>query len=198
MQPFTPPAIDDPFPDAGAEVRLRRLGFDDLDWLAAFDSDEQAVGEHNWSGPQTPDEVRLHARNRLERDGWVGPLDGNLLIEVHTGTGAYAPAGTVGWHPRRWGPQPESVAFVLGVAIHPDFRGRGVGVTVHRLLVDLLFATTPVHRIEADTAVDNPAEIKCLERAGFQREGTVRSAEFRNGRHIDHELYSIVRDRRLG
>ena len=193
MQPFAPPAINDPFPDGDAEVRLRRLTVDDLDWLAGFESDEDAVGEHNWSGPQSPDEVRRDASDRLERDGYVGALDGNLLIEVRTDDGSYVRAGTVGWHPRRWGPQPESVAFVLGVAIHPDFRGRGVGVTVHRLLAELLFEMTPVHRIEADTAVDNPAEIRCLKRAGFVHEGTVRGAEFRNGRHVDHELYGLVR-----
>lgn len=188
------PPIPGHYPDGDGRVRLRRLHTDDLDWLVGFETDETAVGEHNWPGAQDPDEYLESARRRLERDGWIGPLDGQLVIEVRTEGGGYTPAGTVGWHPRRWGPQPESTALVLGFAIQPEFRGRGVGLAAHRLIVQLLFDATGVNRIEADTAVDNPAELRCLDRAGFRLEGTIRGAELRSGHYIDHHLFAVLRE----
>jgi RimJ/RimL family protein N-acetyltransferase len=52
--------------------------------------------------------------------------------------------------------------------------------------------------------VDNLAEQRALERAGFAREGVLRSAQFRDGRFHDLVLYSRLRsdrpsqDRTLG
>jgi aminoglycoside 6'-N-acetyltransferase len=47
--------------------------------------------------------------------------------------------------------------------------------------------------VQSDTAGDNAAEQRSLEKAGMTREGVVREAEWRNGRYHDHILYSILR-----
>ena len=67
------------------------------------------------------------------------------------------------------------------------------GRTAQRLLADTLFDLFPIHRVQADTAVDNPAERKALEAAGFTCEGLIRRAEVRDGRVYDHLLYSRLR-----
>ncbi|MEO6713505.1 MAG: GNAT family protein, partial [Mycobacteriales bacterium] len=56
-----------------------------------------------------------------------------------------------------------------------------------------LFATTDVFRIEASTDVENVAEQRSLERAGFTREGVLRRAQFRSGAYHDIVLYSRLR-----
>jgi RimJ/RimL family protein N-acetyltransferase len=50
-----------------------------------------------------------------------------------------------------------------------------------------------VHRIEADTEVDNIAEQRALEKAGFTREGVMRGAGWRDGEYRDGVTYSILR-----
>ncbi len=60
--------------------------------------------------------------------------------------------------------------------------------------MDHLFREYSVHRVQSDTAADNPAEQRALEKAGFTREGVVRDAEERDGRHHDHVLYGILRE----
>ncbi len=62
---------------------------------------------------------------------------------------------------------------------------------MQRLLADHLFATTEVDRVEASTAVDNVAEQKALERAGFRREGVLRGAQVRGD--VRHALIQYSR-----
>jgi RimJ/RimL family protein N-acetyltransferase len=85
----------------------------------------------------------------------------------------------------RWGADPE----VQG----RRNRGRGHGAEAQRQLAAYLFAHIRVERLEASTDVDNLAEQRALERAGFAREGILRSAQFRDGAFHDLVLYSRLR-----
>jgi len=62
-----------------------------------------------------------------------------------------------------------------------------------RALAEYLFATTLAERIEAETDVENIAEQRALERAGFTREGVLRHTQFRAGRWRDNVIYSVLR-----
>ena len=73
-------------------------------------------------------------------------------------------------------------------------RGHGFGSLAQRLLVDYLFATTSVNRIEASTDVDNLAEQRALEKAGFVREGVLRGAQYRASAWHDLAIYAVVRN----
>jgi RimJ/RimL family protein N-acetyltransferase len=85
------------------------------------------------------------------------------------------------------------VCASIGIALLPASRGRGVGTTAQRLLARLLFDALPIARVQADTATDNPAERKALERAGFTCEALLRGAEVRDGRVRDRLLFSMTR-----
>ena len=120
-------------------------------------------------------------------------LCGRLLVELTDAQGITAVAGVVSWHRVAYGPTSGSYAWNMGIGLAPSARGHGVGALAQRLLVEWLFASTPVHRIEASTDVTNVPEQKALERAGFTREGVLRSAQERlDGRH-DLYSYSILR-----
>lgn len=56
-----------------------------------------------------------------------------------------------------------------------------------------LFETTSLHRVEASTDVDNLAEQRSLEKAGFTREGVNRQAQFRGGTYHDLVLFARLR-----
>ena len=72
-------------------------------------------------------------------------------------------------------------------------RGHGVGTEAQRQLVDLFFLHTTVNRVEAHTDVENLAEQRALEKAGFRQEGVVRGAQWREGTYHDGFLYSMLR-----
>jgi RimJ/RimL family protein N-acetyltransferase len=103
------------------------------------------------------------------------------------------PIGDVSWHRVTYGPNAKSAAFNIGIGLQPQFRGQGLGTRVQRLLAQHLFATTDVFRIEASTDVENVAEQRSLEKAGFRREGVIRGAQFRAGSYRDLVAYSRLR-----
>jgi RimJ/RimL family protein N-acetyltransferase len=82
----------------------------------------------------------------------------------------------------------------IGIALLPEWRGRGIGWRAQAMLCDYLFSHTPVQRIAAATHGENTAEQKSLVKAGFQLEGVIRASEFRAGQWRDGYLYSRLRD----
>jgi RimJ/RimL family protein N-acetyltransferase len=122
------------------------------------------------------------------RDAPPPPELGRLVVELDG-----LAVGDVTWHPVWYGPNEGSRALSIGISLVAEARGRGVGTRAQRLLVEHLFATTSVERVEASTDVTNVAEQRALAKAGFTREGVLRSAQLRaDGRH-DLVAYSILR-----
>jgi RimJ/RimL family protein N-acetyltransferase len=58
----------------------------------------------------------------------------------------------------------------------------------------LLFRLFDIERVEASTDVDNVAEQRSLEKAGYTREGIIRRAQWRAGAYHDLVGYSILRE----
>jgi RimJ/RimL family protein N-acetyltransferase len=81
----------------------------------------------------------------------------------------------------------------LGYIVAPEARGRGVGTAMLRALTGWAFAATAVERIRLVVDVENPASLRVAERAGYVREGVMRSVHFKNGRRIDAVLLSRLR-----
>lgn len=162
---------------------LRPLTEPDLDAVHAL-ADEAASG-FNWSGHRTKQSLR----ERFERDGYIGPDDGWLVISDAT----EAVLGTVGWKAVEWSRPPYSRAWSLGITVAPAERRRGVGTAAHVLLADYLFLTTSVKRVEAVTNAGNVPEQRALAKAGFTQEGVLRQAEFRFGDWHDLYMFSLLR-----
>jgi RimJ/RimL family protein N-acetyltransferase len=101
--------------------------------------------------------------------------------------------GTLSWHAVHYGPTVGSRAWSMGIALAPQWCGQGWGSLAQRLLGDHLLESA--HRVEASTDVDNVAEQRSLEKAGFHREGVLRGAQMRaDGRHHDLVMYARTRD----
>ena len=154
-------------------VLLRQVTAADLPLLDAWRGDPLAEGEFNDFG--------------LAPKG--STVEGNHLLVEADGE----PIGTVSWQEVRYGPNDESRAVNIGIALIPDARGKGYGAVAQRMLARYLFSTTPVNRVEASTDVENVAEQKSLERAGFVREGVLRGAQFRSGAWHDMVGYACLR-----
>ena len=103
------------------------------------------------------------------------------------------PVGNLSWHRTHYGPNLGSCAWNIGIGLVESAQGRGIGSVAQRLLALHLLDEGPLDRIEASTDVSNVAEQRALEKAGFTREGVLRSAQRRaDGRH-DLCSYSFVR-----
>jgi RimJ/RimL family protein N-acetyltransferase len=169
------------------DVRLRPATRGDAAFLALEYSPE-VCAPWNWFGFRSETEVLHH----LEEDGFLGATRGKLIVEL-AGDGDPVPIGDVSWHAVDYGPPPASRCWNIGINLLPDWRGHGYGTRAQRLLAEHLLATTPVERIEASTDVENVAERRSLERAGFTFEGILRRAQFRAGAWHDMASYSLVR-----
>lgn len=80
----------------------------------------------------------------------------------------------------------------IGYWIGERYAGRGFMQEGLRLLVAHAFDTLRLHRIEAACIPDNQRSIRVLEKAGFQREGLLRSYLRINGIWQDHYLYALI------
>ena len=97
--------------------------------------------------------------------------------------------GTMSWHAVHYGPTIGSRAWSMGIALAPEWRGQGWGTIAQRLLAEHLLESA--RRVEASTDVDNIAEQRSLEKAGFDREGILRGAQLRaDGLHHDLVMYA--------
>ena len=181
------PAPDEPMERAGSLVRLREATLDDADVVDARARDPVMIGEFNDFGLPKPKPL---AENLADGKRMVAPDRGTLLV-VRLDDGAII--GDIGWHTVSYGPNEGSRALNIGVSLVPDARGRGYGTEAQRLLAELLFELFDIERVEASTDVDNVAEQRSLEKAGFTREGVLRRAQYRAGAHHDLVGYSIVR-----
>jgi [ribosomal protein S5]-alanine N-acetyltransferase len=168
-----------------SDVVLRPIQEADLDDLCRYVTDPEAGGEFEWTGFKDPKALR----RRWEEDGWLGAEHGRLAVVC---SGSFA--GDVSYKDRSRGVSKGAV-YEIGIALLPEHRGHGVGTTAQRLLVEYLFDNTPAHRLEAYTEVENVAEQRALEKAGFEREGVLRAVQFRAGAWRDGILYALLRDR---
>ena len=167
-----------------SDVILRPIQEPDLDDLSRYSTDPEAAGVFEWTGFSDPRSMR----RRWEEDGWLGEQNGRLAV-----MSADSLAGDVSYRDRSPGATKGAI-YEIGIALFPAYRGQGVGTVAQRLLVRYLFDTMPAHRVEAYTEVENVAEQRALEKAGFEREGVLRETIFRGGKWRDSIVYALLRD----
>jgi [ribosomal protein S5]-alanine N-acetyltransferase len=162
-------------------IRLRPVVEDDLELFRRFLTEPGLVGL-DWAGFRDAQEPA----RRYATDGYLGAEHGRLIVDVageRAGFVSYL-AGLYGGVAKHW---------EIGIALLPEWRGKGIGWRAQAMLCDYLFSHTPAMRIQAGTHAENIAEQKSLEKAGFQLEGVVRASEFRAGQWRDGYLYSRLR-----
>jgi RimJ/RimL family protein N-acetyltransferase len=82
----------------------------------------------------------------------------------------------------------------IGYILVPSERKKGYGSEAVRIIVDYLFLSKELVRVQAITGVDNFASRMVLEKAGFTKEGIMRNSGFIRGEWKDGCLYSILRE----
>ncbi|NNC64792.1 MAG: GNAT family N-acetyltransferase [Gammaproteobacteria bacterium] len=73
----------------------------------------------------------------------------------------------------------------IGMAVHDDWQGQGVGTALMRAAVDLADRWLNLSRLELTVYTDNARAISLYEQFGFEIEGTLRRDSFRDGAYAD-------------
>jgi len=81
----------------------------------------------------------------------------------------------------------------IGYIVVPNEREKSYGSEAIKIIVDYLFLSKELVRVQAITGVDNFASHRVLEKAGFTKEGIMRNSAFIRGEWKDGCLYSILR-----
>jgi RimJ/RimL family protein N-acetyltransferase len=79
----------------------------------------------------------------------------------------------------------------IGYFVLPHARRRGIATRIARLLAEHAFSLG-IERVAAYVNVGNTASERVVERAGFTREGVVRSMPKPDGRRVDKTLFSLL------
>ena len=163
-------------------MRLRPVTESDFENIERTFAEPEEIGVFNWGGFSSPGVWRRRfSENQLladDKSALMIDLDGEAI-------------GFVSWMKMQTGQN--SHVFEFGISLWQDFRGRGHGTTAQLLLARYLFAHNPINRIQARTELDNVAEQRALEKAGFTREAVLREYYFRDGAWRDEVLYRMLR-----
>jgi len=159
----------------GKQVNIRPLEPSDLDWFTEWNNDP------DYAGPYEPLEINSRDKigkwyNSEKSDEWwvITDKQENPVGQLATG-----PHGDYYW---------------LGFILHPDHRGKGYTTEAVKLIVDYLFRSKNIVRVQAECNPKNKASVRVLENAGFTYEGLKRKVIFIQGEYMDSAIYSILRD----
>jgi RimJ/RimL family protein N-acetyltransferase len=161
-------------------LTIRRADAGDLDFLVELVNHDEV-------------EPYLSARRERDHEGVRGLIErserepedyGLFVIEIDGRR-----AGTMSFEV---GNRRSRIARLGGLAVHPDFRGRGVGDTAAREFQRYLFEELGFHRLELEIYGFNERAIRHAERVGFVREGVKRKAYRRHGNWVDGVMYGLL------
>jgi RimJ/RimL family protein N-acetyltransferase len=164
----------------GKNVNLKIVEKEDLPFLSEWFNNPEVFGEYNtlMQVSKTEMEKNYGEKKFEETDFFIEEKDGRRIGGMWH-FNVIHPAGN----------QLEIAYFMV-----PTERGKGYCTEATNIMVDYLFLSKNIGRIQAQTDMRNLGSQKVLEKAGFKIEGTVRKAFFLRGQFRDSILYSILRE----
>ena len=172
-----------PFPASGlqvGELLLRPPTSDDVAAIAPAFVDESVGGEAGLPKLTEP-EIHAFIDERLDELRDSGRLFPLVIVERDTIVGGASLTNYDTYRDR----------VELGYWLYPQGRGRGIATRVVRALAAHAFYVGLL-RIEAVVRPENAPSIRVLERAGFTREGLMRSLLRHGDGRADAILYSLL------
>jgi RimJ/RimL family protein N-acetyltransferase len=170
----------------GDGFRLRRATAEDADFLLELSGHDDV-------------EPFLRAVRATDRQELLQEIDrslaephesGRFVIEVEE-AGDWRRAGVMGFDLAN---KRNRIANLGGLAVHPEYRGRGLADDAARLLQRHLLLDFDFHRLQLEIYGFNERAIEHAERSGFVREGVKRKAYWRHGEWVDGVLFGLVRE----
>jgi ribosomal-protein-alanine N-acetyltransferase len=82
---------------------------------------------------------------------------------------------------------------LLGYWLGQTFWSLGIMTEAVKLITSYAFENFDIIRMQANVNANNPASMRVLEKAGFQKEGVLKRAIVKYGEVIDEHLYALVK-----
>lgn len=169
---------------AGRMVDLRIAEKEDVPLLAEWLNDPKFIGSYS-DFPTQISKAQLEKRifePQIPQMQWV-----DFIIQKKDGT-------KIGWMPH-YISSPNLGWTEIGFYITPTERRKGYGTEATKIIVNYLFQTKPMPRIQAVTSIHNKPAQRILTKAGFKKEGTLRKALWtRKTQWTNAYIYSILRE----
>jgi ribosomal-protein-alanine N-acetyltransferase len=83
--------------------------------------------------------------------------------------------------------------ILLGYWLGEEFWGKGIMTEAVKLVTGYAFQHLDILRIQAGVLSKNPASMRVLEKAGYQKEGISRNAIIKDGEVMDEHIYAILK-----
>jgi len=160
----------------GKKVNLRIVEREDLPLFTEWGNNLDFFGEFIWSPQQSRMDVEMWYEN-LPHDSRI------FFIEKKDGTKI-----------RTIGHYLAGNLTEMGYILVSNERSKGYCSEAVMIMVDYLFLSKDIMRVQAHTDLRNLASQKVLEKSGFKNEGTIRKSYFVRGEWRDNYLYSILRE----
>jgi putative acetyltransferase len=84
-------------------------------------------------------------------------------------------------------------AASIGMGVHDDFTGRGIGSALLAAIVDSADNWLDIRRLELTVYTDNDSAIRLYRKFGFAQEGILKAFGFRAGAYVDAYAMGRVR-----
>ena len=163
----------------GKNVNLRAMEKDDLPLIAEWFNRPEVFGAYNPLLQMSKADVEkmFGSPNELKP----------FIVEKKDGT-------KVGFVAHFYVMHIDGRLLEIGYSFLPNERGKGYCTEASTIMIDYLFLSKDVGRIQAQTDERNVASQRVLEKVGFKREGVLRRSVFIRGEWRDAYIYSILRE----
>jgi RimJ/RimL family protein N-acetyltransferase len=163
-------------------IRLRRATAEDVAWLVELYTNEET--EPFLGGRNARDAATIGAE--VERSLREPTKSGRMIIEADGER-----AGALAFDETS---ESNRIAHLGGLAVHPEFRGRGIADEAARAFQRYLLLELGFHRLELAVYGFNDRAIRHSERVGYVREGVKRKAYLRHGEWQDAIEFALLRE----
>jgi len=157
-------------------VNLRVVEKEDLPWVAECINNPEFYGQYEPLMQVSKAELENKYNKLTPKEKWfiIEKKDGSKIGGI-----SHFPVGEL---------------LEIGYTIIPSERSKGYCTEAVKIIVDYLFLSKDIMRIQAGTNPRNVSSQRVLEKAGFKKEGLVRKSVFVRGKWEDGLLYSILRE----
>jgi RimJ/RimL family protein N-acetyltransferase len=165
---------------------LRRFAESDAAAFLAYRNDPRIARYQGWEGCEPAEAAEFVQRHAVRAFGLPGEwlqiaialkqsnqLIGDCAVRVHA---------------------PDARQATIGGTLSRPFHRQGFAVEALSCLLDCLFVGLNLHRVVADTDVENTAAWRLMEHLGFRREGHLKQSLWFKGRWADEYLYAMRRE----
>ena len=182
---MSPPAFFYRLPELETEdLILRKPRMRDAKDIFRYASDPEVARYVLWEPHRSVSETASFVRDLRVRiragypSSWVVTLRETGLV-----------IGTIGfvWY------STDNNAAELGYSFSREYWNHGYATQALRAVIDCLFSSLPLNRLEAQHDVRNPASGRVMQKCGLTQEGILRGRIMNKGEYIDTALYSVLR-----